>query len=352
MLNVVGILNMRSIGLLVTVCLLAVIANAQWQKQAIDTDASFRGLSVVNERVVWASGTGGTVVRTTDGRANWDVITVPGAEKLDFRDIEAFDAKTAYILSIGNGEDSRIYKTADGGKTWSLQFKNENPKAFFDAIACWNSSTCLAMSDPVDGKYLLIRTTDGKTWTPVDTAKMPAAGAGEASFAASGTCLIASGKRTAFLVTGGSAARVFRSDDRGETWSVANAPIIKGTAGSGIFSIAMRDKKNGIIVGGNYEKPSATDSLAAVTRDGGRTWTAAQGLRGYRSGVAYLDKKTIIAAGTTGADISHDGGKTWAKFGDENFNAVQTDGDGTIWAVGPKGFVARAFLGTVTLDGE
>src|SRR5690606_18329912 len=137
-------------------------ANAQWIKQNIETNASFRGLSVVNERVVWASGTGGTVVRTTDGGKTWDVIKVPGAEKLDFRDIEAFDAKTAYILSIGNGEDSRIYKTADGGKTWSLQFKNDNPKAFFDAIACWNERNCLAMSDPVDGKYLLIRTTDGK----------------------------------------------------------------------------------------------------------------------------------------------------------------------------------------------
>ena len=345
-------LNMKLIGLLVTACLLASIANAQWHKQSVDTDASFRGLSVVDADVVWASGTGGTVVRTEDGGDTWHVMTVPGAEKLDFRDIEAFDAKTAYILSIGNGGDSRIYKTADGGKTWNMQFKNENPKAFFDAIACWNSRMCLAMSDPVDGKYLLIRTTDGKTWTPVDTAKMPAAEAGEASFAASGTCLIATGKRTAFLVTGGAVARVFRSEDRGQTWNVAKAPIVKGTSGSGIFSIAMHDKKNGIVVGGNYEKPSATDSLAAVTRDGGRTWSAVRGLRGYRSGVAYLDKKTIIAAGTTGADISRDGGKTWSKFGDENFNAVQIDGKGMVWAVGPKGLIARTFLGTVTLDGE
>lgn len=333
---------MRSIGLLVTVCLLAVIANAQWQKQAVDTDASFRGLAVVDANVVWASGTDGTVVLTADGGRTWDVIKVKGAEKLDFRDIEAFDAKTAYILSIGNGEDSRIYKTADGGKTWTLQFKNENPKAFFDAIACWNSTTCLAMSDPVDGKYLLIRTTDGKTWTPVDTAKMPAANAGEASFAASGTCLIADGDSTAYLVTGGSDARVFRSYDKGSTWGVARTPLIKGTPGSGIFSIAMRNGKNGIVVGGNYEKPSATDSLAAVTRDGGRTWSAARGLRGYRSGVAYLNKKTVIAAGTTGADISRDGGRSWSKFGDENFNAVQTDGKDAIWAVGPKGLVAKA----------
>jgi photosystem II stability/assembly factor-like uncharacterized protein len=320
----------------------SVSAVAQWQKQAIDTNAGFRGLAVVSKNVVWASGTGGTVVRTEDGGASWDVIKVPGAEKLDFRDIEAFDAETAYILSIGNGEDSRIYKTADGGKTWMLQFKNEDPKAFFDAVACWDERNCLAMSDPVDGKYLLIKTTDGKTWSSVDTAKMPAAGEGEASFAASGTCLIAAGDSTAYLITGGSAARVFRSYDKGSSWTVAVSPIIKGTSGSGIFSIAMRDGKNGIIVGGNYEKPSETASLAATTRDGGRTWRSAEGLRGYRSGVAYLDKKTVIAVGTTGADISRDGGKTWSKFGEENFNAIQTDGKNTIWAVGPKGLVAKA----------
>ena len=113
-------------------------ANAQWQKQTIETDAGFRGLSVVSENVIWASGTGGTVIRTTDGGKNWSVIKVPEAEKLDFRDIEAFDANTAYILSIGNGESSRIYKTIDGGKTWKLQFKNTNEKAFFDALAFWD----------------------------------------------------------------------------------------------------------------------------------------------------------------------------------------------------------------------
>lgn len=319
-------------------------ASGQWVVQDVGTDAGFRGLAVVRRDVVWASGTGGTVVRTEDGGKTWDVIKVPGAEKLDFRDIEAFDERTAYILSIGNGEDSRIYKTADAGKTWELQFTNANQKAFFDSIACWDKENCIAMSDPVDGKYVLIRTTDGKTWTHIDTAKMPAANEGEAAFAASGTCIITHGKNGALLITGGTAARVFRTRDRGKRWSVANTPIIKGTSGSGIFSIAMHDKKNGIITGGNYEKPSGTERNAAITRDGGQTWAAAEGLRGYRSGVAYLNKKTIIAVGTTGADISRDGGETWSKFGDENFNAVQTDGKDTIWAVGPKGFVARAFV--------
>src|SRR6476661_6935370 len=142
-------LNMMKCSLLfahLLVFLLAIAGHAQWIKQNVNTTASLRGLSVVNEKIVWASGTGGTVIRTINGSKSWNVITVPGAEKLDFRDVEAFDANTAYILSIGNGESSRIYKTTNGGKNWQLQFKNTNEKAFFDAIACWDRNNCIAMS--------------------------------------------------------------------------------------------------------------------------------------------------------------------------------------------------------------
>ena len=314
-------------------------ANAQWIRQTVNTTASFRGLSVVNEKVVWASGTGGTVIRTIDGGRSWSVIAVPDADKLDFRDIEAFDANTAYILSIGNGEQSRIYKTTDGGTTWKLQFKNTNEKAFFDAVACWDAKNCIAMSDPVDGHYVLINTTDGKTWKQMDTSQMPAAKDGEAAFAASGTCLYVNPRDgTLFLISGGSDARVFRSADRGNTWTVADTPIVKGTAGSGIFSIAMRDAKNGIIVGGNYEKPSATTGNAAITSDGGRTWRSVTGLRGYRSGAPF-NGKTVLAVGTSGADISTDGGMHWVKASDFNLNAAAAKGGKFIWAVGPNGAV-------------
>src|ERR1035437_445759 len=146
------------------ILLIHVAAFSQWERQAVKTDASFRGLAVVNEKVAWASGTGGTVIRTVDGGRNWQVITVPDAEKLDFRDIEAFDQFTAFILSIGNGDNSRIYKTIDGGNTWQLQFTNTDPKRFFDAIACWDRRRCIAMSDPVDGFFLLFETSDGNTW--------------------------------------------------------------------------------------------------------------------------------------------------------------------------------------------
>src|SRR4051794_40789299 len=211
-----ALIMIKAYTIIVLTLLLTNSAHSQWVKQTVNTTASFRGLSVVNEKIIWASGTEGTVIRTIDGGKTWKVTTVPGAEKLDFRDIEAFDANTSYILSIGNGESSRIYKTVDGGKSWKEQFRNRNDKAFFDAIACWDTNNCIAVSDPVDKKFVLIETKNGGTnWTPIDTSKMPEAKDGEAAFAASGTCLITQGKNNAFLVTGGSAARVFKSTDHG-----------------------------------------------------------------------------------------------------------------------------------------
>lgn len=317
------------------------MANGQWQKQPVKTTSDLRGLSVVDEKVIWASGSGGTVLRTNDAGKTWKVVTVPGAEKLDFRDIEAFDENTAYILSIGNGENSRIYKTTNGGGTWNLQFANKNPMAFFDAIAFWNKDDGIAMSDPVDGFFYLIQTEDGgATWRPIPRDKNITAKPGESAFAASGTCLITVGKNDVYIVSGGSDSRVFHSDDRGQSWNAADTPFEKGTAGTGIFSIVMRDEKHGIIVGGNYEKPDRNASNLAFTRDRGETWEVGQGLSGYRSSVAYINKDTVIAVGSNGTDMSITGGKTWSRIDSDNYNTVQTKGT-NIWAVGPKGVVSK-----------
>jgi len=340
----------RKVRFSVPLCLCGVILfltvsiPAQWIKQSVNTTASLRGLSVVNEKAVWASGTGGTVIKTTDGGKTWSVMFVPGAEKLDFRDIEAFDENTAYILSIGNGESSRIYKTTDGGATWKEQFRNKDEKAFFDAIACWDQWRCIAMSDPVDGQYLLLVTDNGgEGWGQIINDARSAAKAkdGEAAFAASGTCLITQGRHGVFLVSGGSDARVFRSPNKGSGWATVNTPITKGTAGSGIFSIAMFDANDGAIVGGNYEKPNEAKDNLAFTTDGGKTWTLGSGLSGYRSAVAYVTPTTIITVGTNGTDLSKDGGKTWNKIGSEDLNSVAAKGAKTVWAVGPKGGVYK-----------
>jgi photosystem II stability/assembly factor-like uncharacterized protein len=337
-------IKLLSVTLYLTGLTLLLASNviAQWVKQTVSTTASLRGLSVVNERIVWASGTGGTVIRTIDGGKTWNVLTVPGAEKLDFRDIEAFDANTALILSIGNGESSRIYKTVDGGATWKEQFRNKNEKAFFDAIACWDKKNCIAMSDPVDGRYLLITTTDGGSkWEQTPHVTAPSAKDGEAAFAASGTCLVTYGRAGVYLVSGGSDAHVFRSFTRGLTWVASNVPIAKGTPGSGIFSIAMTDNMNGVIVGGNYEKPDEAKDNLAFTTDGGITWKLRTGLSGYRSAVAYKDKSSLIAVGTNGTDLSTDGGKTWKKIGSENLNSVAAKGKNAVWAAGPNGIIAK-----------
>lgn len=335
-------------------CTFASAITAQWVRQTVNTTASLRGLSVVNEKVIWASGTGGTVIKTTDGGKSWSVMQVPDAAKLDFRDIEAFDANTAYVLSIGNGESSRIYKTVDGGKTWNLQFKNTNEKAFFDAIACWDKNNCMAMSDPVDNKFVLINTANGGAkWNPVDTSKMPATKDGEAAFAASGTCLITQGKNNVFLVSGGNDARVFRSSDRGKTWFVADTPIVHGTAGSGIFSIAMRNAVHGVIVGGNYEKPKEGAKTAAYTNDGGRTWKLGADLFGYRSAVAYLSPKVMIAVGSSGANYTPTGGRHWQMFDPGDYNAIAVARHGrsaSVWVVGAKGLVVNLDIYDVSKD--
>ncbi len=344
--------------LIFTLLLFSVSIHAQWVKQTVDTIASLRGISVVNEKIVWASGTGGTVIRTIDGGKTWKVIAVPGAEKLDFRDVEAFDANTAYILSIGNGESSRIYKTTDGGETWKEQFRNKNEKAFFDAIACWDKNNCIAISDPVDKKFVLIETKNGgRNWTPIDTSKMPEAKDGEAAFAASGTCLITQGKNNVFLVTGGSAARVFRSNDRGKNWKVAETPMAKGTAGSGIFSIAMRDSKFGLIVGGNYEKPTENMGTLALTKDGGKTWRALNGLSGYRSGVAFFGV-WAAAVGTSGTEHSTNPEYQWFIGDTLNLNSVKAikspsktklkgGWSESGWGVGPNGLIAKIKLAVI-----
>lgn len=336
---------MKFLFCIVTLLFASPFASAQWIKQSINTTASFRGLSVVNEKIVWASGTEGTVVRTIDGGKTWKVMHMPEPELLDYRDIEAFDAYTAYVLSIGHGDSSRIYKTVDGGKTWNRQFTNYDKKAFFDAIACWDKNNCIAMSDPVDNKFVLINTTDGgRNWKPMDSSKMPPAKDGEAAFAASGTCLITQGKNNAFIVTGGSDARVFKSIDRGKSWSVYDTPMVRGTAGSGIFSIAMRDDKNGVIVGGNYEKDKETSGTLAFTTDGGMTWKAATGPNGYRSAVTYLNSVFVIAVGSSGSDRASGSGTDWRPIDEQNFNSVRAYRL-TAWAVGPKGLVANIRYG-------
>jgi photosystem II stability/assembly factor-like uncharacterized protein len=318
-------------------------ATAQWRAQTSNTTADLRGLSVVSPWIVWASGTRGTYLRTTDGGATWRAGTVSGAEELDFRDVEAFDANTAYLLSIGKDRQSRIYKTTDGGAHWTLQFTNRLPEAFFDAMAFWDRDHGIAMSDPVNGRFVMVATDNGgRTWADVPATNIPAAKAGEGGFAASGTCIVAQGLTNAWFVTGGAVARVFRSNDRGHTWTVTAAPIASGVESAGIFSIAFKDATQGVIVGGDYRKPNEAGDNVATTSDGGQTWKLSAGRRpaGYRSGAAFVAPLTIIAVGTSGSDVSTDDGASWTPLDGENYNSVAAR-NGVVWAVGPRGRISK-----------
>lgn len=344
-----------SFNLILLICLLSQIVSAQWLPQNSNTTARFRGVSAVSSKVAWASGTNGTYARTVDGGATWQAATVPGAEKLDFRDVEAFDANTAYLLSIGDGENSRIYKTTDGGATWSLQFTSHIPKAFFDAIAFWDTNNGIAVSDPVEGKFVVIRTTDGgATWKQIPPASIPPALPNEGAFAASGTCLVVQGKSNVWFGTGGAAssgsqgARVFRSADKGQTWTVASTPILSSNASSGIFSLAFRDAMNGIAVGGDYRKEKEAADNIASTSDGGRTWTLITDahLSGFRSAVAFLNpgvrKSALVAVGPSGSDYSADDGATWKSIGAVGYHAFSfVPRDKTGWAVGDSSRIAK-----------
>ncbi len=320
--------------LFLLLCALPLAAEIGFVSQNSGVAASLRGLAAVSDQVAWASGTGGTVLLTTDG-ATWQRRPVPGADALDFRDIEAFNARRAVVLAAGEGEKSRLYRTLDGGATWELLRTNPDPKGFWDAIAFWNEQRGVLMGDPVDGRFVIETTEDGgKTWQRRTT---PPALPGEGGFAASGTCLVVRGKREIWFATG--AARVFRSLDGGQSWTVSEAPLRQKEASAGIFSLALGPGSTAIAVGGDYRKPQQATQTAAFSRDQGATWTAAAGSGGYRSGAAFFNRSTVVAVGTSGADLSTDGGKTWRPVNAENYNAVQRG-----WAVGPKGRIARVTL--------
>ncbi len=307
-------------ALLVLVGCLAVNFDEPWTLYEGGTKARLRGVSAVSREVAWASGNQGTVIKTTDGGATWTKLVVPDSADLDFRDIQAFDEKVAYVLSIGPGERSRIYKTLDGGSTWTLQHTNRDPKGFLDAIAFWDADHGLALGDPVDGRYVILATDDGgKTWTKIPDAGMPEALAGEGAFAASGTCLVVQEDSNAWFGTGGgSKARVFRSTDRGRTWAVADTPIRSGNASSGVFGLAFKDALNGLGKGGDYKLEKDPAGNIAMTADGGKTWKPIPGKppTGFRSAVAFIrpgEGVTRPSSSVGPADARtarNDGGKT------------------------------------------
>lgn len=329
---------------------LNVPANAQsWKVQAGGIDTNLRAVSAAyapgekgaTMAVVWASGSNGVILKSLDEGKTWQRLHVKDGDELDFRGIVAFNDKTAYLMSIGDGDKSRIYKTTDGGETWNLQYSDDRKEFFLDSITCISEKECMALGDPINGKFVLLKTSDGEHWDPLPTDNMPSALGAEGAFAASNSCIIFRGNEV-YFGTGGPAARVFHSSDGGLTWTVAKTPLVQGNPSSGIFALAFDGNDRLIAIGGDYKQPDYSERVAAYSADNGKTWQlAAKQPGGFRSAVAYLDNGRWIAAGPGGEDTSTDGGVHWKHTDSLNLNGFFIlDAHGG-WGVGDKGKVAR-----------
>lgn len=325
------------------------LVDPSWRVQYQDSTSTFIGMDIVDENTVWVVGGPGVWGRTVDGGATWTVAKVPGAEQLSFRDVESFSDRDAFILSIGNGEDSRIYRTSDGGATWEISFQNRDPDWFFDCLSFWDRQRGFAFSDSHDGEFTLMRTMDGgATWSRIDPAKVPDARPGDGAFAASGTCIETRPGGLAWFVTGASAVdtRVIRTTDYGETWAEAPTPVPSTTNTEGLASVAFFDGRNGAVFGTAPADESTTN--VATTSDGGATWvpaTRALGGRVYGGAVVPgAPTPTLVVVSPSGSAYSADKGVTWHAIDDVNYWTVAFLNSEVGWAAG-RGRISRLVNG-------
>jgi len=331
---------------LAIIFLLSLNASAQWQIQQSHTKESLRGVSVVDEKTVWVSGTHGTYLVTFDGGNTWTPHQVSGAENLDFRGVKAFGAE-AVLLAAGPGDKSRIYHTADFGRHWELQFTNSEPNGFLDCMAFTDEKHGIVVGDPVNGRFQILRTEDGgKNWRYADPKGLPAAIEGEGAFAASNSCMAVNGQENVWFVTGGSAARVFRSTDGGENWNVTATPMVHGAASQGIFSVAFRDAQHGVIAGGDYSHPEQGGNNLAATDDGGKTWKLAMFPQTrFFSGISYVNGTSLVIVGSGVTAFLSDSLRNWRDVTDGGFNTADSK-DGTTYAAGANGTIGKFWIPT------
>ncbi|STX51314.1 Ycf48-like protein [Legionella busanensis] len=330
------------------------------------TGSDLRGISTPSENVAWISGNNGTIICTIDGGLTWSIKKIPGTEKLDFRDIKAFDEHTAYVMSVGYGQDSCIYKTNNGGQTWTLQLQGQHSAEFFNCMAFWNQHHGLVLCDPQEDRFKLYTIKDGDNWLPIPSDSILTASDNEGAFAASGSCMTVYSDTNVWFGTGVNNARVFKSTDSGFNWTVAETPIKKENNSSGIFSIAFSDLKHGMIAGGDFKNPNIGGPNLAVTIDGGATWKSLDiSPQHYWSAISFTqDKHNFMVVGSTHAgyassffgnpltiknvcktdneSTASDSGLTWERaLNNVNLNAFSFWKKDSALAVGPKGNIAE-----------
>ena len=316
-------------------------------EQESGTRVLLQAVSPVSDQIVWVSGHGGTYARTTDGGTTWTASVMPGEETLQFRDIDAFSARTAYMMSAGGGTVSRIYRTDDGGESWDLQFQNQHPDGFFDCMAFWDVDHGILYGDEIEGQLYILRTDDGgASWNRVPAGALPAAQDGEGGFAASGSCVATGSDGRGWIATGAAErARVLVTEDQGRTWTDVPVPVSGGNA-AGLTTIGFRDNQTGVALGGMIGQDSVRSDNVTVTSDGGRTWTS--GGRSRLAGPVYgsswvpgASQPTVFAVGPGGADFSVDGGLSWRAADTRTYWAVSFVSAARGWAVGPEGRITR-----------
>ena len=320
------------------------------EPQVSGTTALLQAVSALSDRVAWVSGHEGTWARTLDGGATWTAGRVAGGDSLQFRDVHAVSADTAYLMSAGTGSVSRIYKTVDGGRSWALLHTNPDSAGFYDCMAFWDDEGGVVYGDAVDGRLVVRETRDaGRTWTRLDGDRLPAAQPGEGGFAASGTCVFAVtalGVDRAWIATGNSSpARVLRTVDRGRTWTASAAPVIAGEA-AGLAGVVFRDAYVGVAAGGQIGEPQGRGDYVAVTSDGGATWRPGGRplFAGAAYGVAYVPHAqlpTVVIVGPGGANHSYDDGRTWQPLDTLAYWSVGFAHPRAGWAVGPRGRITK-----------
>lgn len=284
---------------------------------------SIRGLSVVDDQVAWISGSQGWTAVSSNRGKDWQWQQVPSHEKTDFRSLYAFSKDKAIVMSAGS--PLVILKTEDAGKTWKEAHRNEHPDIFLDGMDFWDEKRGIAYGDPIDGQMQILTTNDGgNTWQDMSEYTKGLLQEGEAGFAASGTGIRTLPNGTTIIGTGGSRAQILITKDFGKNWTAYPCPIIQGNVSTGIFSIAFASEQIGVVVGGNYEEDLKKEKVVFLTKDGGKTWIEPKkGTNGYRSSVEYLNKNVLIATGTTGVDLSLDGGLNWSLMNYDSFHAVR-----------------------------
>ncbi len=317
-------------------------------EQVSAVSVTLQAVSPVNDSVVWVGGHGGVMLRTLNGGRTWGRLATPGGDSLQFRDVHAVSADTAYALSAGPGTRSRIYRTTDGGASWQLQFLNRDSSAFYDCFDFWDAGHGIALSDAVHGRLVVITTADGgTTWTPLPPDAMPQAAPGEGGFAASGTCLVTARPSYVWIATGAEGqGKVYRSANAGRTWDVAVLLFSRGSQTSGAVTLALRDSVHGVVLGGDLSAPDAFRDNVARTTDGGRTWTlgAPPPFPGAVYGSAYAfgrDSPLLVAVGPNGAAYSRDDGGSWTRLSSQAYWAVVFAGPKRGWMVGPAGRITR-----------